>query len=99
MAARIGEAGGRVGALRDGQRAVRLSLGDLWRTIHPTTSVLPSLSASAPGMFGPIVWCLVAFLMLFLVLVTARVRLEEHRHQVEELHLAIDDLDPGTLYS
>ena len=72
---------------------------NLWRTIHPTTSVLPSLSASAPGMFGPIVWCLVAFLMLLLVLMTARVRLEEHRHQVEELHLAIDDLDPGTSYS
>ena len=66
---------------------------NIWRTIHPATSVLPSLSASAPGMFGPMVWCMLAFVMLFLVLVTARVRLEEHRQRVEELHLAIDDPD------
>ena len=66
---------------------------NVWRTIHPSTSVLPSLSASAPGMFGPMVWCMLAFLMLFLVLLRVRIRLEEHRYQVEELYLATDDAD------
>ena len=31
---------------------------NVWRTIHPTTNVVPSLSSSAPGMFVPFVWCM-----------------------------------------
>ena len=63
---------------------------NVWRTIHPTTDVLPNLSASAPGMFGPIVWCLLAYLVLFVVLLTARIRLEEQRAKLETLHLALE---------
>ena len=64
---------------------------NVWRTIHPSTSVLPSLPSSAPGMFVPMVWCMLAFLMLFLLLLSLRVRLERCRHYVEALHLAIAD--------
>jgi heme exporter protein C len=63
---------------------------NVWRTIHPTTDVLPNLSTSAPGMFGPIVWCLLSFLILFVVLLTARIRLEEQRAKVEALYLALE---------
>ena len=64
---------------------------NVWRTVHPTTSVLPSLSASAPGMFGPFLWCMVAFLVLFAVLLTARARLEEQRSELERLYLGLDE--------
>jgi len=64
---------------------------NVWRTIHPTTSVVPQLAASAPGMFGPFVWCTAAFLVLFVLLLAARVRLEEQRAEVERLHLALEE--------
>ncbi len=63
---------------------------NVWRTIHPTTDVLPNLSASAPGMFGPVVWCLLAFFVLFGVLLMARMRLEEQRAKVEAIYLALE---------
>ena len=63
---------------------------NVWRTIHPTTNVVPTLSSSAPGMFGPFVWCMVAFILLFVALLTVRVRLEEQRGRLEELHLALE---------
>ena len=63
---------------------------NVWRTIHPTTNVVPTLSSSAPGMFGPFVWCMVAFILLFVAMLTARVRLEEQRGRLEELHLALE---------
>ena len=63
---------------------------NVWRTIHPTTDVLPNLSASAPGMFWPIIWCFLAFLVLFGVLLMARMRLEALRAKVEAIHLALE---------
>ena len=63
---------------------------NVWRTIHPTTNVVPTLSSSAPGMFGPFVWCMVAFMLLFVAMLTARVRLEEQRGRLETLHLALE---------
>ena len=63
---------------------------NVWRTIHPTTNVVPTLSSSAPGMFGPFVWCMVAFILLFVARLTVRVRLEEQRGRLEELHLALE---------
>ena len=63
---------------------------NVWRTIHPTTNVVPTLSSSAPGMFGPFVWCMVAFLVLFVAMLTARLRLEEQRSRLEQLHLALE---------
>lgn len=61
---------------------------NLWRTVHPTTNVLPTLD---PSMRGPFLWCLAAFLCLFLLLLAARVELEKRRVRLDELFLAIED--------
>jgi len=45
---------------------------NVWRTIHPQTSVATSLP---PAMRWPFIWCIVAFLLLHLTLLFARVRL------------------------
>src|ERR1700730_3972490 len=58
---------------------------NIWRTIHPLTTVVPTL---VPGMFGAF-WCSSgAFMLLFLLLLMMRVRLEEQRTALEELYLA-----------
>lgn len=64
---------------------------NVWRTIHPSTSVVPQLASSAPGMFGPFVWCMVAFLVLFIVMLVARVRLEAQRAEAERLYLVLEE--------
>ena len=61
---------------------------NVWRTIHPRTSVVPTL---VPGMFGAFWWCVAAFVLLFVVVVTARIRLEEQRAELDRLHLALED--------
>jgi heme exporter protein C len=58
-----------------------------WRTIHPTTNVVPTL----PTSFGlPLWFSTVAFLLLFIVLLKLRVRLEEQRAQLDSLYLSVD---------
>jgi heme exporter protein C len=58
---------------------------NIWRTIHPLTTVVPTL---VPGMFAAF-WCSSgAFMLLFLLLLMMRVRLEEQRAALEELYLA-----------
>ena len=58
-----------------------------WRTIHPTTSVVPTL----PTSFGlPLWFSAVTFLVLFVLLLRARVRLEEQRAQLDALYLSVD---------
>ncbi len=58
-----------------------------WRTIHPTTSVVPTL----PTSFGlPLWFSAVTFLVLFVLLLRARVRLEEQRAQLDALYLSAD---------
>jgi heme exporter protein C len=59
-----------------------------WRTIHPPTTVVPTLPVS---MGGPFWFCLAAFLLLFVVLLQLRVRLERHRARVDALYLALED--------
>jgi heme exporter protein C len=49
---------------------------NVWRTLHPKTTVVPSL---VPAMRFPFYWCMFAFLLLFLALVRARVRLAEQQ--------------------
>ena len=61
---------------------------NVWRTLHPKTTVVPSLG---PGMRDAFWWCAVAFLVLYLALLAARVRLERDRAELEELYLALDD--------
>jgi heme exporter protein C len=61
---------------------------NIWRTVHPTTNVVPTLG---PGMRGAFWWCVVAFLALYGALLAARVRLEEQRATLEELYLDLGD--------
>jgi heme exporter protein C len=59
-----------------------------WRTLHPQTSVVPSLPVS---MGGPLWFCFAAFLVLFLLLMQMRVRLERQRALVEAHFLSEDE--------
>ena len=58
-----------------------------WRTIHPTTSVVPSLPVS---MGFPLYFSLSTFLLMFVLLLRMRIRLEEQRARVDALYLATD---------
>jgi heme exporter protein C len=59
-----------------------------WRTIHPKTSVVPTLG---PGMRGTFWFCVTAFMLLMVLIVAARVRLERQRARVDELYLSLED--------
>jgi len=61
---------------------------NLWRTVHPKTSVVMTLE---PQMGRPFLLCTLAFMALFVLLLAARVRLENTRAAVDELYLAIED--------
>ena len=59
-----------------------------WRTIHPTTNVVPTL----PTSFGVPLWfSAVTFLLLFVLLLRMRIRLEEQRSRLDALYLAMDE--------
>src|SRR5688572_24166133 len=58
-----------------------------WRTIHPTTNVVPTL----PTSFGlPLWFSATAFLLLLVLLLRMRVRLEEQRAALDGLYLTAD---------
>jgi heme exporter protein C len=59
-----------------------------WRTIHPATTVVPRLPLS---MGLPFWFCFTAFVLLFVLLLSLRVRLEEQRARVDALYLAMGD--------
>ena len=59
-----------------------------WRTLHPKTSVVPTLPVE---MGAPLWFCVVAFLLLFLALLSLRARLERQRWRIDELYLAQDE--------
>jgi heme exporter protein C len=59
-----------------------------WRTIHPATSVVPTLPVS---MGAPLWFCVTSFLLLFILMMTMRKRLEESRSRLDALHLALDE--------
>jgi heme exporter protein C len=61
---------------------------NVWRTLHPKTTVVPSLQA---GMREPFWFCVLAFLGLFVLMLAARTRLEHRRAELEELYLAVED--------
>jgi heme exporter protein C len=61
---------------------------NIWRTIHPQTTVSTSLPA---GMRGPFWFSVTAFFLLYSLLVAARVRLERHRTALDDLYLAAED--------
>jgi heme exporter protein C len=59
-----------------------------WRTIHPATSVVPRLPVS---MGFPLWYCVTAFLLLFILLLKMRIKVEEHRARLDALYLSIDE--------
>jgi heme exporter protein C len=61
---------------------------NLWRTVHPKTTVVMTLE---PSMRTPFLWCALAFLGLYVLLLAARVRLENRRAEVDALYLAVED--------
>jgi heme exporter protein C len=61
---------------------------NLWRTMHPTTSVLPSLPGS---MARPFWYCMAAFVCLYVSLLLTRVRVERGHAALERAFLALED--------
>jgi heme exporter protein C len=61
---------------------------NVWRTVHPTTNVVMTLQ---PGMRGPFWFCAFAFLGLYVLMLSLRVRLETRRAELETLYLAAED--------
>jgi heme exporter protein C len=61
---------------------------NLWRTMHPDTTVVPTLP---PEMLWPFAWCSVAFLFLYVALLLLRSRLESSRAALEDVHFALED--------
>jgi heme exporter protein C len=61
---------------------------NVWRSIHPTTTVIPSL---IPEMRVPFYWCVIAFQVLYLALLLVRVRLERSRLTLEAIYAEIED--------
>jgi heme exporter protein C len=59
-----------------------------WRTLHPKTSVVPTLPVE---MGRPLWFCVVAFLLLFLALLSLRSTLETHRARIDALYLDDDE--------
>ena len=57
---------------------------NIWRTIHPLTSVVPTL----PVDFAlPLWYAFTGFLLLYIALMTIRVRIEEQRAMLDQLYL------------
>jgi heme exporter protein C len=61
---------------------------NVWRTLHPKTSVIPTLQA---GMRGTFWFCVVAFLLVTTILMMLRVELERRRQELDALYLAAED--------
>lgn len=61
---------------------------NVWRTMHPKTSVVRSLD---PAMRIPFYWCFAAFLCLYVALLLLRVRLEKSRNELEAVYAEIED--------
>jgi heme exporter protein C len=61
---------------------------NIWRTLHPRTTVVPSLGV---GMRGPFWFCVLAFLLLYVALLSIRTRLETMRAELEQLYLGLED--------
>jgi heme exporter protein C len=61
---------------------------NIWRTIHPLTSVVPTL----PVDFAfPLWYSFFGFLLLYIALMTLRVRIEEQRALVDHLYLESEE--------
>jgi len=61
---------------------------NVWRTMHPKTSVIPTLPASMGTTFW---FCVAAILLVTTVLIMLRVELEKRRQELDALYLAAED--------
>jgi heme exporter protein C len=61
---------------------------NVWRTVHPKTTVVMTLQ---PEMGRPFLLCALAFVGLYVLMLAARVRLENRRAELDALFLAIED--------
>jgi heme exporter protein C len=61
---------------------------NVWRTIHPKTSVVMTLQ---PQMGRPFLVCALAFVSLCTLMLATRVRLENRRAELDDLYLALED--------
>jgi heme exporter protein C len=61
---------------------------NVWRTMHPKTSVVPKLPVDFAAALW---WAFAGFLLLYIVLLTVRARLEEQRGMVDHLYLDFDE--------
>lgn len=61
---------------------------NIWRTIHPANTVVPTLQ---PGMREAFWFSVFAFLLLMSLLIWQRARLERMRSALDDLYLAEDD--------
>ena len=61
---------------------------NIWRTVHPLTSVVPTLG---PGMRGAFWFSALALFLLYSLLLTARVHLERRRATLDQLYLIEED--------
>ena len=61
---------------------------NVWRTMHPKTSVIPTLPASMGTTFW---FCVAAILLVTTVLIMLRAELEKRRQELDALYLAAED--------
>src|SRR5689334_7545081 len=61
---------------------------NVWRTLHPKTSVVPKLPS---GLRGPFWFCVAAFALLSVVVLALRTELEKRRQELDALYLAAED--------
>jgi heme exporter protein C len=64
---------------------------DWWRTIHPQTTVMKTLGDKWPGAWYLVLFCTLAFVLLTVLLLTARVHLEALRSRLDDMYLAAED--------
>ena len=64
---------------------------DWWRTIHPQTSVVRTLGEKFPAAWDLVLFCSTAFVLLAILLLIARVRLEAMRNELDRMYLAAED--------
>lgn len=61
---------------------------NVWRTMHPKTTVVRTLT---PEMRVPFYWCLTAFVLLYVALLLLRIRLERSTRALEALYAELED--------
>jgi heme exporter protein C len=66
---------------------------DWWRTVHPKTTVMKTLGNTDGGaiMWGTVWFCIATFILLAVLILAARTRLEEQRAKLDELFLAAEE--------